>query len=356
MSSTRHPPDAFSVGEAADLVGGRVIGDPSVLIEGVAPVDQAGAHQMAFLAAPRYARHLSRCRGRALLVSEELAEAESEHVPTRVVVADAHRALALLLEHLHPDADRVPGVHPTAVLGRGVKLGEDVTIGPYAVIEEGAELGDRVAVGAHACVGAGARLGADSRLYPHVVIYPGVELGARVILHAGVRLGVDGFGYVVEDGEIRKVPQVGRCVVEDDVEIGANTCIDRGSIGETRVERGVKLDNLIHLGHNVTVGSMSMLAAMVGVSGSARIGRGVAAGGQVGIGGHLEVGDGARLGGQAGIIGDIAPGETVSGYPARRHRDYLRAMGRLFKLPELAERLKRVEKAVDRLQAEDSGS
>jgi UDP-3-O-[3-hydroxymyristoyl] glucosamine N-acyltransferase len=187
-------------------------------------------------------------------------------------------------------------------------------------------------------------------------LYPQVEIGKRVILHAGVRLGVDGFGYAQDGGIHRKVPQVGRCVVMDDVEIGANTCLDRGSIGDTVVEAGAKLDNLVHLGHNVRVGSGTLLAAMVGVAGSSSVGRGVVAGGQVGIAGHLHVGDGARLAAQAGVIGDVPPGETVSGFPARSHRDFLRAMGQLFKLPELVQRVKNIEKALDRLDARDSES
>jgi UDP-3-O-[3-hydroxymyristoyl] glucosamine N-acyltransferase len=247
-------------------------------------------------------------------------------------------------------------VHPTAVLGPDVRLGSDVSIGPYAVIDQGAELGDRVVIGAHACVGAGTRIDEDTVLHPQVVIYPGAEVGKRVILHAGVRLGVDGFGYVLDQGQHRKVPQVGRCVIGDDVEIGANTCLDRGSIGQTVVEDGAKLDNLVHLGHNVSVGSLSLLAAMVGVAGSTSIGKGVAAGGQVGINGHIHVGDGARLGGQAGVVKNVPPGATVSGYPARDHREYLRAMAQLFKLPDLVRRVRALEEVAEDPLGQESES
>jgi UDP-3-O-[3-hydroxymyristoyl] glucosamine N-acyltransferase len=287
-------------------------------------------------------------------VSQELADVNPEDVPTRVVCPDSRLALAELLEHWHPLPDPEPGIHPTAVLGKGVELGTDVSVGPYCVVGDYAVLESGVVLDAHVCVGTGARIGAGSRLHPQVVLYPNVALGERVILHAGVRLGVDGFGYVLDGHRHRKVPQVGRCLIEDDVEIGANTCIDRGSIGDTVVERGSKLDNLVHLAHNVRVGSMSLLAAMVGIAGSSRVGRGVAMGGQVGISGHLEIGDGARLGAQSGIIGDVPAGETVSGYPARRHKDYLRAMGHVFRLPALSRRVKALEGALDRLQA-DSG-
>lgn len=342
----------LSVGDIAELVGGHVVGDATVRIRGVAPLESAAAGELALLADRRYARALPSCRAEALLISGSLADLAPELIPTRVVCDDAHVGLMKLLEHWYPEPRPVPGVHRTAVIGPGVSLGEDVSIGAYAVVEDGAAIGDRVVVGSHVSIGAGARIGADCRIHPQVVIYPGVEVGQRVVLHAGVRLGVDGFGYVLDAGEHRKVPQVGRCVVGDDVEIGANTCLDRGSIGDTRVETGAKLDNLVHLGHNVTVGSRTLLAAMVGVAGSSTVGRGVAAGGQAGIAGHLTVGDGARLAAQAGVIGDIPAGETVSGYPARNHREYLRAMGQLFKLSDLVRRVRELERTVDGMHAD----
>lgn len=352
MSQQRAGSHALLVGQVAELVGGRLVGDATVSLTRVTTVADAQTGDLALLTDRRYLAGLKDCRASALLVSEALCEKALETVPTRIVCEDAHLALARLLDHWFPEQTPPPGVHPTAIMGTGVRLGEDVTVGPYAVLEEGVDLGDRVVVGPHTCIGAHTTIGEDSRIYPQVVIYPGAQIGCRVILHAGVRVGVDGFGYVLDGGRHRKVPQVGRCVVGDDVEIGANTCLDRGSIGDTVVEPGAKLDNLVHLGHNVTVGSMSLLAAMVGVAGSSTVGRGVAAGGQVGVAGHLTVGDGARLGAQSGIIGDIPPGETVSGYPARNHREYLRAMGQLFRLPLLVERIRALEEAVQRMESD----
>jgi len=350
---TRQQPNAgISVGEVAERVGGTVVGDPDVRVHGLMPVEQAGAADLALFTDRRYARLLSGCEAAALLVSDVLADVNPEDVPTRVVCPDPRLALTELLEYWNPLPEPEPGIHPTAVLGHDVELGPGVTVGPYCVIGDHAVLGSGVVLDAHVCVGARARIGAGSRLHPQVVLYPNVVVGERVVLHAGVRLGVDGFGYVLDGHRLRKVPQVGRCVVEDDVEIGANTCIDRGSIGDTIVEQGAKLDNLVHLAHNVRVGSMSLLAAMVGVAGSSRIGRGVAMGGQVGISGHLKIGDGARLGAQSGIIGDIPAGETVSGYPARPHKEYLRAMGHVFRLPVLARRVKALERALEELRTD----
>ena len=344
----------LTAGEVAEMVGGRIEGDASVRIGGIAPLNEAVEPELGFLAHRGYLRHLPTTGAPALLVSEALAGEARDH-PSRVVVEDPHRVLPDLLDHFYPAPLPRPGIHPTAVLGKGVELGEGITISPYAVVEEGTVLGDRVRIGAHCVIGAGCLVGSDSVLHPHVVLYSGTVLGARVILHSGVRLGVDGFGYAPADGGIRKVPQVGACVVGDDVEMGANTCIDRGSIGRTTVGRFTKLDNLVHLAHNVHVGRGVMMAAQTGVAGSARIGDGVLIGGQVGIAGHVEIGDGARVGGQGGVIGDLPPGITVSGYPARNHREHLRAMGLAFKLPETIRRLKEVEERLASLEETAKG-
>ena len=335
--------------EVARMIDGRVEGDPSIRVSGVAPLDQARPEELGFLAQRRYLRYLSETLAKAVLVSESLSQ-EVRDIPGRVVVRDAHGALPRLLAHFHPETPVEPGIHPTAVLGRGVVLGEEISVGPYAVLEHGVVLGNRVKIGSHAVLGAGSVVGEESVLHPHVVLYPGTQIGARVVLHAGACLGVDGFGYATVAGKHRKIPQVGVCVVEDEVEIGSNTCIDRGSIGRTVVGAGTKLDNLIHLAHNVRLGEGVLMAAMVGIAGSTRVGDGVMLGGQVGIIGHAEIGAGAKIGAQAGVIGDIAPGETVSGYPARNNREYLRAMGLAFRLPEAFRRIQDLERRIKDLE------
>ena len=341
---------SLEAGEVARLVDGRLVGDATLRVQGLAPIGEATKEDLGFLASRKYLDRLEDSRAIVLLVASELEDELSDgtHEPqARIVVDDPHAALPELLRRFHPPVPAEPGVHSTAVLGSGVSLGEDVRIGPYAVVEDGAKLGDRVDIGAHTVVGRGSRVGNDTTLHPHVVLYPGCTLGERVILHSGVRIGVDGYGYATVDGEHRKIPQVGGCTVDDDVEIGANTTVDRGSIGTTRIGRGVKMDNLIHLGHNVEIGEASMLVAQVGIAGSTRVGKGVLLGGQAGIGGHTEIGDGARIGAQAGVIGDIAPGETVSGYPARDHRQYLRGMALVLKLPDLLRRIRDLERRLE---------
>jgi UDP-3-O-[3-hydroxymyristoyl] glucosamine N-acyltransferase len=209
------------------------------------------------------------------------------------------------------------------------------------VLGDGATLGHRSRIDAHVVVGEGVSIGDDCHLHPGVTLYPGAALGSRVRLHAGVCIGSDGFGYLFRDGAHAKIPHVGRCIIGSDVEIGANSTIDRGSIDDTVIGDGTKIDNLVHVGHNVRIGRLCLLMAQVGIAGSARIEDGCILAGQAGIGGHTTIGRGARIGGQAGVFGDVPAGQTWSGYPARPHREALRAQAAMFKLPSLLRALER---------------
>jgi UDP-3-O-[3-hydroxymyristoyl] glucosamine N-acyltransferase len=337
--------DAMTLSEAAALVGGRVVGDGDVRFVGMAPVDEAGPEQMAFLALERYARHAESCEGCAFLVSEEMVDRVPDGRPC-VVVSDAYAALRTLLECLYRDDRPEPGVHPTAVLGWVVELGEDVHIGPYVVLADDVTVGSGAVIDAHCVVGRGSSIGPGARLHPHVVVYHDCVIGANAELHAGARIGADGFGYTFVDGEHRKIPQVGRAVLGDEVEVGANTTIDRGSLGDTVVGRGVKIDNLVQIAHNVRVGARSLIASLVGIAGSTRLGRGVWVGGQAGLINQLEIGDGARIAVATKVFRDVPPGETVSGHPARPHREGLRKQAELARLPK---RVARIEAEVRRL-------
>lgn len=331
--------------QVSRITGGELRGDSDLQVRGVAPLDTAGPDDLSLVAGRRYLSYLEKTRAGAVLVSESL----SGEVPPRlaqVVVADPHASLARLLPELYPQPDLDPAVHPTAVLEPGVLVGQGVAIGAYAVVGEGTRLADRARIGAHVAIGSRCEIGEETVLHPHVTVYGGVRIGARCVVHSGVRLGADGFGYVWVDGGHRKVPQVGGCVVQDDVEIGANSTVDRGSIGDTVVGRGTKIDNLVHIGHNVRIGEHVIVVAQVGVSGSTDVGDGVVLGGQAGIVGHISIGAGARVGAQAGVIGDVPAGSTVSGYPARPHKEAMRAIAALQRLPGLVDRIKRIERAV----------
>jgi UDP-3-O-[3-hydroxymyristoyl] glucosamine N-acyltransferase len=332
----------------ARMVGGEIAGDGSVTLDGVAPLDRAGEHDLTFLAHERYVPFLASCRAGAVLVSPDLSDAVSEagegggYAGCRIVVERPYEAMLAAIPALYPPPPPETGVHPTAVIGRGATLGKGVSIGAYAVVEERAVLEDDVRVGPHRTVGRGVRVGAGSWLGDSVTLYPGAEVGRRVRLHAGVRVASDGFGYVQAGGRHEKIPHVGRCIIEDDVEIGANSTLDRGSVDDTVVGAGTKIDNLVHIAHNVRIGRLCLIMAQVGIAGSVHIGDGCILAGQVGVSGHHNIGAGARLAAQAGVFGDIPAGETWSGYPARPHREALRAHAAFFKLAGLMRRMERL--------------
>jgi UDP-3-O-[3-hydroxymyristoyl] glucosamine N-acyltransferase len=323
------------------MVEGTLSGDGGVTVGAVAPLDRAGPTDLSFLATSRYSAQFAATRAGVVLVSPELAEAPGSPA-ARIVVDKPHDAVLRVLPRLYPEVPRQSGVHPTARLGRGVSIGARVCIGPYVVVEDDARLGDDVTLDAHVVVGRGVPVGEGSHLYPHVVLYPGAVIGKRVRLHAGVRVACDGFGYVFRDGAHVRIPHVGRCVVNDDVDIGANSTLDRGSVDDTVIGAGTRIDNLVHVGHNVRLGALCLVMAQVGIAGSVHIGDGVILAGQVGVAGHLEIGAGARIGAQAGVIGNVPAGETWTGYPARPHREWLRAHAALGKLTGMLKRLERL--------------
>ncbi len=332
---------ALTASAIAAMVNGTLRGDPDVIVTGVAPLDRAGPHHVTFLANAKYSALFATCGAGVTLVSPELADCAGP-TAARVVVDKPHEAMLALLASLHAEPAAASGVHPTAAVGRGAKLGDGVAIGPYVVIGDGAEIGDRTQLDAHVVIGAGVSVGPECHLYPGVTLYPGTWLAERVRVHAGVRLGSDGFGYVFRDGAHEKIPHVGRCIVESDVEIGANTTIDRGSIDDTVIGAGTKIDNLVHIAHNVRVGRLCLIMAQVGIAGSARVEDGAILAGQAGIAGHQTIGARARVAAQAGVFGSVPAGETWSGYPARPHREALRAQAALFKLVPLLRGLERL--------------
>jgi UDP-3-O-[3-hydroxymyristoyl] glucosamine N-acyltransferase len=334
---------ALTAGEIAALVGGTLVGPAERRVSSVAPLVRAEPDQLSFLADKRYASLLPTTRAGVVLVAPEFAETSTSD-SSRVVVAKPYDALVALLPRFAPHIARTAGVHPSAVVAPDVVIGAQVTIDALAVIGAGAKIGDRSWIGPHCVVGEGVSIGTDVRLISHVTCYPGTQLGDRVTVHAGASLGSDGFGYAFANGAHQKITHVGRCIIHDDVEIGANSCVDRGSVDDTIIGAGTKIDNLVHIAHNVHVGRLCLLMAQVGIAGSAHIEDGAILAGQAGIQGHATIGAGARIGGQAGVLSSVPAGETWSGYPARPHKESLRATAALFRLSDL---MKRIERMLD---------
>jgi UDP-3-O-[3-hydroxymyristoyl] glucosamine N-acyltransferase len=325
----------------ATLISGELIGDGKATVGGVAPLDRARADELSILSSAKYAPMLAGTKAGVVLVDPEFRDVAGAP-RARIIVKQPLEKLLSLLPTLYPEKSSVPAVAPTARIGKGAMIGESVSIGEYAVVGVGAKLGAGVTIGAHCVIGDGVAIGAGTRLWPGATIYPGATLGGRNIVHSGVRIGCDGFGYVFRDGAHNKIPHVGRCIIGDDVEIGANTTIDRGSIDDTVVGNGTKIDNLVHIAHNVRIGEKCLIMAQVGIAGSVTVGDGAILAGQAGISGHLSIGAGARLAAQAGVFGDIPAGESWSGYPARPHRESLRASAALFKLAGMIRRLEKL--------------
>lgn len=341
---------SLSAAEIAQLTQGEIEGNEQVRITGVAPIESAGPGDLSFIAQPRFLAMLASTPAAAVLMDRRSAAPAAGARPVLIRVANPYFAFVQVVQRLVPAPAVAVGIASTAHLGANVRLGRGVAIGPFAVIEEGCELADAVQIGPHCFLGRNARLGENAILHAGVRVGHQVQIGRNVIIQSGSVIGSDGFGYVPHEGRHHKIPHLGTVVLEDEVEIGANCCIDRGTFGETRLKRGVKLDNLVHVAHNVTIGENTVIAAQTGISGSTSIGREVTIAGQVGFVGHIEIGDRAMFGAQAGVTKSIPAGLVVSGYPAREHRKAKREEAALRRLPELLQRVRFIEKllSIDR--------
>lgn len=333
--------------ELAQLLGGECQGPPDLIIRGVAAVDQAGPEEITFIARAEYGRLVEKSRAGAFLVSPQW-----RHLPRPLVITpDPYLAYARVAAIFAPPWQRWPGVSNLAYLGKNHRLGEDVSIAPFVWIGDEVCLEDRVTLMPGTVIGNRVTIGADTLIYPNVTIREDCRVGKKVIIHSGAVIGSDGFGFASQNGVHVKIPQTGVVTIDDEVEIGANCTIDRGALGETRISRGVKIDNLVQIAHNVVLGENTIVVAQVGISGSTRIGKNAVIAGQAGLVGHIEIGDGARIGAQSGVSNSVAPGQTVTGYPAMPHKEWLRAMAIIPKLPELYKKINRLEKKIERLTA-----
>lgn len=331
-----------TAGELAQYLGAKLHGDAGIKISGVAGAASASAEDLIYVETERYAGEAGDSAALCVVVKEGIRVSGKANLE----VKDAKLAFAKAARILAGAGTSEGGIHPSAVVSPSAHVASSASIGPFAVVEEGAEVGEGCVVGAHCFIGGGARLGANCKLHPRVTVYAGVLIGDRTEIHAGAVLGAPGFGYVFGEGRYWKFPQVGGLEVGEDVEIGANTTVDRGSLGTTRVGQGVKVDNLVQIAHNVEIGQHTVIASQTGISGSSRVGNGVVVGGQVGIADHCEIEDGAILGAQAGIPTGkkIRRGQTVWGTPARPLAKFKEQYGWFGRLPELAERVRELER------------
>jgi UDP-3-O-[3-hydroxymyristoyl] glucosamine N-acyltransferase len=334
--------------ELADRIEARLDGDGSIEVVRVAGLEAAGPGDVTFLANPAYGAEVARTRASAVILGPDGPSAPCAVLRT----ADPYLAFARAVQALAPPPSQPEGVHPSAVVAPDAQLGEGVRIGPLAVVGPGVRLGARSVLDAHVVVGAHVEIGPDCVLHAHVSVRERCRLGARVVVQNGAVIGADGFGFARRpDGSHEKIPQTAPVVIEDDVEIGANTTIDRPAVGETRIRAGAKIDNLVMIAHGVVIGARTLIAAQVGISGSTVVGDDVMLGGQVGVAGHLTIGDGVKVTGQSGITNAVPAGAFVSGLPAIDNRDWRKAAVVFGRLPELRRQLLELEQRLARLEA-----
>lgn len=340
----------FELRRVAAELNGTIIGDADAVIAGAAAIDEAEEGDLVFAESARFLQSAAGSRAAAILVTPDLAGACDIDKPL-IVVSQPRVAFAQALRLLAPPQSFEPGIHELARVAEGARVGARVHIAANVVIGRDSIIEDDVILLPGVCVGDRCSIGAGTIVHPNAVLYSEVKVGRACILHAGCIIGSDGFGYVPMDRGLMKIPQLGTVEIGDAVEIGANSCIDRAKTGVTRIGSGTKIDNLVHIAHNVTVGLSCLIIAQTGVAGSVTIGNGVVLAGQAGIKDHVTLGDGARVGAQGGVIGDVPAGVTVSGYPARPHQEKMRELGALTSLPDALKRLRALEKRMATYEA-----
>ncbi len=338
-------PPSLKLNEIAALVGGEVVGDGGLAITGVAGIKEAGPGDITFLANARYLPYLSRTAASAVVTARDVQSDGKSLVRTD----DPSAAFTKIISVFHPPApeERRFGIHPTAVIGEDVTFGLDVSLGPHVVIESGCRIGDRTQIDAGAFIGKDCRIGSDTTIYPNVTVRERVKIGDRVIIHSGAVIGSDGFGYEIGGEQPVKIPQTGTVQIDDDVEIGANVCVDRGRFDKTWIQRGVKIDNLVQIAHNVIVGSGSIIVSQAGISGSTELGKNVTIAGQAGIVGHVRLGDRVIVGAGSGVTKSVPDDTIVLGGPARPIQEQKKIFALIARLPELFKDLARIKKKLE---------
>jgi UDP-3-O-[3-hydroxymyristoyl] glucosamine N-acyltransferase len=327
------------------LIGAEVVGDATLVLHGFAPADRAQSGDLTFAENENYFARAEQSAASAIIVDGQFSSIRK----TLIRVANARLAFAKVLPLFFPEPVYTPGIHPTAIIAPTAQIDSSAHVGPYCVVGEQVWIGPRSVLQGHNHLGAHCHLGEEVMLFPQVTLYPGTELGNRVRIHSGTVIGSDGFGYVQDNGSHRKVPQIGNVVIRDDVEIGANVTIDRGALGPTTIGRGSKIDNLVQIGHNVTLGEHCLIVSQVGIAGSTKLGNYVILAGQVGVAGHLKIGNRVSIAAQSGVMHNIPDGEKWLWTPAQPDRQAKRQMLALQQLPELLRRVSQLEKKLGAL-------
>ena len=333
--------------EIAKLINGEVIGDDSIIVTGVAGIKEAKKGDITFLANPKYLPLLDKTQASAIITSRDITKATKPIIRTD----NASLAFTKVISSLLPyQAGHPKGMHPTCLIGKDAKLGKNIALGPYTVIEDEVCIGDNTIIYANCYIGLRTKIGSDSLIYPHVSIREHITVGSRVIIHSGTVIGSDGFGYVTVSGKHHKIPQSGTVEIGDDVEIGANVTVDRARFEKTIIGSGTKIDNLVHIAHNVVIGQNCFIVAQVGISGSTIIGDSVTLAGQAGLAGHITIGDNAVIAARAGVTKSVPANTTVSGYPAKPHNVAKKINAYIQNLPRLYEHITKLKKKIEELE------
>lgn len=344
----------FTAQQIAAHLNGRIEGNPDARVNNVAKIEEAGDGQLSFIANPKYEEYLYTTKASIIIINEDLAVNGAVN-PTLIRVKDAYNAFASLLQLYNEmmSQNKKRGIEQPAHVAESAKLGKDVYVGAFSYVGENVQLADGVQIYPGAYIGDGVVIGSGSRIFAGVKIYDGCQLGERVTIHSGTVVGADGFGFAPQaDGTYKKIPQIGHVIIEDDVEIGSNTTIDRATMGATVIRKGVKMDNLIQIAHNVEVGENTVIAAQAGISGSTKLGKGCMIGGQVGMVGHIQIADGVRVNAQSGVSKSVEDANmTLTGSPAFEYRTSLKSQAIYRNLPELQQRVTRLEEELKNLTA-----
>ena len=339
----------FSAKQIAEFIQGTIVGDENATVHTFAKIEEGIPGAISFLSNPKYTHYIYDTQSSIVLVNKDF-EPEKEIKATLIKVDNAYESLAKLLNLYEMSKPKKTGIDPLAYIAPTAKIGQNVYIAPFACVGDNAVIGDNTSLHPHATVGSGAKVGSNCILYPHVTVYHDCRVGNNCILHAGSVVGADGFGFAPSPEGYEKIPQIGIAILEDNVEIGANTCIDRATMGATVIRKGVKLDNLIQIAHNVEVGSHTVMASQVGVAGSTKIGEWCMFGGQVGVAGHITVGNKVNMGAQSGVNGSVKDGKALIGTPPIEFKNYFKSSAVFKKLPDMYLELASLKKELDELK------